>query len=462
MAVSPGASSAEMERPAWSEHAVKHRIDQDRLAGTLDADALQTLIAAGRDLFEARFTTLDGAGRPHSTQAIIPTRHRRPAEHGFQRLAGPDANACSSCHNEPATGGAGGFVGNVFVSEGFESADFDTIDPQFSNERGTNHLFGSGLVELLAREMTADLKAQRTEALKAARASGEPVAAPLASKGVSFGSITALPDGSVDFSELDGIDPDLVLRPFSQKGVMTSLRQFTVNTLNSHHGMQASERFGARWTGTGDFDGDGMADEIGPGEVSAMVAFQASLPAPLETAPEDPEWRKAAKAGRAVFADLGCATCHKPSLPLDSLAFADPGPVDTAGTLRTQDVAEPAIYDLGLLEWAKALPRDEKGRVLVPLFGDLKRHRIADQASPRFGNETLAQRFVERDVFMTAELWGLADTAPYGHRGDVTTLDEAILAHGGDAKASATAYRKLPEEERSALVAWLKTLKVEP
>lgn len=450
------------EEPAWSERTIRQRIDPATLAGPLSAEALAELTEQGRALFEARFTILDGAGRPNATQAIVPTRSRRPAEHAFQRLAGPDANACSSCHNEPVAGGAGGFVANAFVSEGFESAEFDTLDPQFSNERGTNHLFGAGLIELLAREMTVDLMAARAEALKEARASGREVRRRLTSKGVDFGRITALPDGSVDLGELDGVDDDLVVRPFTQKGVMTSLRQFTVNALNQHHGMQPDERWGTRWTGTADFDGDGHDDELGAGEVSALVAWQATLPAPREIAPQDAAWRKAAARGREVFSELGCTSCHRPSLPLDSLAFADPGPVDTAGTLRTGDVETPAVYDLALTEWARHLPRDAEGRVLVPLFGDLKRHRVADTRTADLGNETLAQRFVERDVFMTAELWGLADTAPYGHRGDMTTLDEVIRAHGGAASASAAGYGNLAEADRSALIAWLKTLRITP
>ena len=279
------------DAPPWSEHAIREPVDQATLIGRLSKTDLEALVEKGREFFEARFTTLDGAGRPHATQAIIPTAHRRPVEHDFQRLAGPDANACASCHNEPVTGGAGGFVGNVFVSEGFESADFDTLDPQFSNERGTNHLFGAGLVELLAREMSADLKAVRTKALTSARRSGEPVKAKLDSKGISFGFLTALPDGSVDFAGIEGVDPDLVIRPFTQKGVMTSLRQFTVNALNQHHGIQPDERWGARWTATDDFDRDGKAKEFGEGSVSAMVAFQAALPAPREADPGNEDAR---------------------------------------------------------------------------------------------------------------------------------------------------------------------------
>lgn len=448
------------DRP-WSERAIHAHVAAP-LEGRIDRAAIDHLVAEGRALFDARFTTLDGAGRPFATQAIVPTERKRPVEFAFQRLAGPDANACSSCHNEPVSGGAGAFTTNAFVSEGFESAEFDSLDPQFSNERGTNHLFGSGLIELLAREMSADLARIRTEAVAAARAGGQPVTRDLETKGVAFGRITALPDGSVDLGALDGIDDDLVVRPFSQKGVMTSIRQFTVNALNQHHGMEANERFGARWTGTDDFDRDGVTGEITDGDVTALDAFQATLPPPLQQMPDDPAWRKAAARGRAVFAEAGCTGCHRPSLPLDSLVFEDPGPLDMAGTLRAADVRAPLQLDLGLLDWAATLPRDDKGRVLVPLFGDLKRHLIADQRTAALGNETLAQRFVERDVFMTAELWGVADTAPYGHRGDMTTLDAVIRAHGGEASASAAAYRALPEDDRSSLIAWLKTLRIEP
>jgi len=371
-----------------------------------------------------------------------------------------DANACASCHNEPVDGGAGAFTANVFVSEGFESADFDTIDPQFSNERNTNAIQGAGLIELLAREMTADLRRQRQDILAKARKTGAPEKMHLETKGISFGSLTTYPDGTVDVSGLDGIDDDLTLRPFSQKGVFTSLRQFTVNAMNDHHGMQASERFGADWTGTDDFDADGTAGELTPGQVSALVAWQATLAAPTRKQDLPDIWQDAAETGEKLFADIGCTSCHVPALPLESLIFQDPGPFDTAGTLRQSDVAAPLSLDLGTLDWVKALPRDDQGRVLVPLFGDLKRHKIADAANDTFGNELLAQRFVARDVFITAELWGIGSTAPYGHRGDLTTLEEVILAHGGEATDSRKAYSDLAENDRQTVIAFLRSLEI--
>lgn len=446
----------------WAEKVIIEHVDQASLKGRLDGGELEALRQAGEHLFTGKFTTRDGAGRPMATQAIIPTKRSHGARSAFQRLPGPDATSCASCHNEPMAGGAGDVTANVFVSEGFTNADFDTSDPQFSNERNTNHLMGAGLVELLAREMTADLTAQRNEALRKAAVSGEPVRMLLLTKGVGFGSITAMPDGMVDFTELEGVDSDLNIRPFSQKGVFTSLRQFTVNAMNHHHGMQAIERFGPRWTGENDFDEDGHSDELLDGDISALVAWQATLEAPKQIVPENELWRSMASTGERIFEDIGCASCHIPALPLEDTVFSDPGPLDAAGTLREGEVADRIEYELAELDWVKTLPRNEAGHLMVPLFSDLKRHRISDQQIAAFGNELLAQRFVERDQFQTSELWGIGSTAPYGHRGNMTTLDEAIRAHGGEAAEMSRAYKALQKTDRDALVAYLKTLVIKP
>ena len=429
--------------------------------GELDKDRLKKFIAIGEELFSAKFVGPDGAGRPGSTQAIIPTKVRHRNDLAFARLSGPDAQACSSCHNDPIVGGAGDFVTNVFVSEGFTNANFDTSDPQFSNERGTNHLFGAGLIELLAREMSSDLAALRREALKKASTEGQPVKVPLKTKGVAFGHLTALPVGLVDLSEVEGVDTDLVIRPFSQKGVMVSLRQFSINAMNHHHGMQAVERFGDRWTGENDFDEDGKKDELSSSDISALVAWQATLKTPIQKNPPNENWRAAAKAGESVFSEIGCATCHIKSLPLRSMKFTDPGPFDVAGTLNTAQVKTAATYNLELLDWAKSLPRNDNGEVLVPLFGDLKRHKMTDRRIAALGNELLSQRFVGRDIFMTSELWGIGSTAPYGHRNDFTTLDSIILAHGGDGRKSRDAYEKSSDSDKSSLIAYLRTLVIE-
>lgn len=451
------AGETNSEKP-WIEKSLNAHVDRSDFTGTLSRDELKNLASKGEALFGAKFTILDGVGRPLATHAIIPTKRRHLKQKLFNRISGLDANSCSSCHIEPRIGGAGNFTLNVFASEGFSGQGADSTNPQFSNERNTNHIFGAGLVELLAREMTAELHELRKNLLRDARSSGEDQSVKLITKGVDFGSLTASANGLIDLSNIQGIDTDLVIRPFTQKGVITSLRQFTVNALNQHHGMQASERFGQRWTGEDDFDGDGVINEMSPGDVSALVAWQATLAPPLISKPTSVIWQNASAKGEQLFGDLNCTSCHIPSLPLDSLKFSDPGPLDAAGTLRQSDSDITAIYDLAKTEWAASLPRNSAGQVLVPLFGDLKRHVMSDGEVLSLGNELLSQRFVARNEFITGELWGVASTMPYGHRGDMTTLEEVITAHGGEARASRDSYLKLRLQDRQNIIAYLKTM----
>lgn len=451
-------ATASLAAPIGDERAIPGHVDQ----AAIDRSELsiQELIEAGRVWFDAKFTVLDGAGRPGSTSAIVPT----PADPGltpmFFRTAGADSNACSGCHNSPKSGGAGDFVANAFVTEGFSDTDFDTIDPQFSNERGTTHLFGSGLIELLAREMTRDLRVQRDAARRRAVNEVQPVTVALTTKGVGFGNLTVQPDGFVDVSELSGVDQDLTVRSFSQKGVFVSIRQFTVNALNAHHGIQATERFGSRFTGTEDFDGDGIADEASPGDVTALVAFQSTLPPPQRVLPADAERREAVAAGEKLFAQVGCAECHIPALSLESTVFSEPNPFNPAGNLRIGDIGGAFRMDLANLAAASGLTYDDRGRLMVPAYTDLKRHVIADDERPHFANELLSQRFVERDQFLTARLWGVGSSAPYGHRGDLTTLHEAIVYHGGDAAESRGAFEDLADLDRRRIIEFLLSLRI--
>ena len=106
------------------------------------------------------------------------------------------------------------------------------------------------------------------------------------------------------------------------------------------------------------------------------------------------------------------------------------------------------------------MARDERGRILVPVFSDLKRHRIADDEQPHYANELLAQRFVNRDEFLTPRLWGVGTTAPYGHRGDLTSLDEAIRKHGAEGNAARRAYEALKEPERKQIIEFLLSLRI--
>jgi CxxC motif-containing protein (DUF1111 family) len=173
------------------------------------------------------------------------------------------------------------------------------------------------------------------------------------------------------------------------------------------------------------------------------------------------DWREAAKDGANAFQEIGCASCHIETLPLKSLVFTDPAPYDMAGTLRSSEVKTPIRIDLGALPFAKTLQKNDKGEWLIPLYSDLKRHLVVDETVNALGNEMQAQRFVERDVFLTPRLWGVGSTAPYGHNGAFRMLDEIIAAHGGDARFARDAYLALDPEKRDSVVAFLRSLVIE-
>ncbi|MEZ4863687.1 MAG: hypothetical protein R3C14_20365 [Caldilineaceae bacterium] len=178
--------------------------------------SLPALLAQGHDLFAANWTSQEGGGRPLSkgTGAMLTDRdHPLTFPHNFNRISGPDANSCAGCHNAPygIVGGGGDFVGNVFVLG--QRFDFMTFDPgdhmlmkgsrnesgaaptaqTFANNRATLGMFGSGYIEMLARQMTADLQALRDS-------TGPGQYKPLVTKGVSFGILGRHADGSWDTS----------------------------------------------------------------------------------------------------------------------------------------------------------------------------------------------------------------------------------------------------------------------
>ena len=66
---------------------------------------------------------------------------------------------------------------------------------------------------------------------------------------------------------------------------------------------------------------------------------------------------------------------------------------------------------------------------------------------------------IANDEFVTARLWGIADTSPYMHDGRATTLREAIEMHGGDASDARDNFVELTEEDQANLLLFLGKLR---
>src|SRR5258708_40323828 len=301
---------------------------------------LKNLLEFGESLFTANWTTEEGGGRPLTKgtgAALSDPSSPLVFPRNFNRISAPDMNSCFGCHNKPVVGGGGEFGTLVFVlGQRFDFSTFDHSDSiptsgardeagnfvteqSIANGRKTVAMHGSGFVELLAREITADLQAIRN----ALPPGGS---APLIVKGISFGSLSRASNGMWNASSVTGLPapslkttgpadpPNLILQPFHQAGAVVSIRQFTVNAFNHHHGIQATERFGV---GT-DPDGDGFVNEMTRADVTAVTLFQATLAVPGRLIPKDPAIRAAIINGTKQIREIGCAQCHVPRLPLYS------------------------------------------------------------------------------------------------------------------------------------------------
>ncbi|NNM14161.1 MAG: hypothetical protein HKO58_07535, partial [Gammaproteobacteria bacterium] len=87
-----------------------------------------------------------------------------------------------------------------------------------------------------------------------------------------------------------------------------------------------------------------------------------------------------------------------------------------------------------------------------------KRHNMGQSMAEdfTFANEQTNQEFI------TARLWGIADTAPYMHDGRAFTLVEAISMHGSpnsDAVTAAENFAALSDFEKNQVLSFLLSLR---
>lgn len=418
----------------------------------LRAIAVDTLFVVGDELFGYQFRPENGWGGGGTDRTATGYTPRLRRIH-LGAAGGPDAFACFSCHSKGGPDGAGTQSQNAFLR-----GDGERITG--ADQRNPPHLLGLGPVALLAREMSAELQAQAAGARERAAAEGHPVEQVLAAKGVSFGRITARPDGTLDLGRVEGVDPDLTVRPFGWKGHQATLRGMVEESLHIHQGLLSSRiqfairdgTLAANGYGKGrwdDPDEDGISLEIDSGMLTTVVGYLAQLEAPAMRPPRDPGLIDAWAAGRGHFEAIGCAGCHVPTLQLEDPKLDAREHSDPNRAPFVLDVAKDG-------EVPKIEPR-YGGRsgtpYLVHLFSDLKRHDMgAALATPS------AQGTIPAQVFLTRPLWGLAETAPYLHDGRAPTVHDAIVLHGGEATAARDRYLALDERARGGVRVFLTSL----
>jgi CxxC motif-containing protein (DUF1111 family) len=160
--------------------------------------------------------------------------------------------------------------------------------------------------------------------------------------------------------------------------------------------------------------------ELGEDLFKLIVFYSHNLAVPARRKPDDPEVLK----GKALFASIGCASCHKPKFVTGDA----PGQPHLSHQL-IWPYTDLLLHDMG---------------------EGLADNRPDGEAS---GSE-----------WRTAPLWGIGLTETVNghtlflHDGRARNLAEAILWHGGEAQASRDAFAKLSKQDRERLIAFVNSL----
>ncbi|MCE9584280.1 MAG: c-type cytochrome [Planctomycetes bacterium] len=454
----------------------------------------------GREEFVREFSAVDGAfGEPGKMAGPV-------LEDEATHLATRDHVAsCTLCHNTPFRDGGSGAT---FFKNG-------------GTGRNTPHAFGSGLVESLGWQLRlmilekGDLnrdgwiakgEADRVRAVVENLPNGD------AGEHVSvdFGYF-----GDLDGNGKPDLNPICLIiyvdkdgkriswaRKFSDEGVAgytiefqifgwghrkgsvaSSLRAFSANAYDMHTGLQAYDPIlseepnndglaqvsvpgmpqfitgrtrdrgvvkDARGVSKEDPDRDGVLEEITSGDMDLIEWYQLNHPSPAE------KLRTAqASKGRKLMTSAGCTACHVPDWNLQAGDATNPDYTKRyVGDRRFFDLDVKPNPETGRLE-GKVSRRDPLRRpafAIRGVYSDFAHHDMG----PAFYQMQFDGSILKK--FRTAPLWGVGTTAPYGHDGASLDLDEVIRRHGGEADASQKAYAAMDEEDREAVLAFLRGL----
>jgi hypothetical protein len=409
-------------------------------------------IRRGRQIFQRKFTVLQGLG-PNTDDGFGDINTDKAIGAGL-------ADSCGLCHGRPK--GSGGVGGNVVTRP---------------DSRDAGHLFGLGLKEMLADEITQDLRATRDIAVAAARAGHRPITVKLMSKGISFGTITGRPDGSVDTSKVEGVDADLRVRPFFAEGSTMSIREFIVGALHNEMGLSASAdpdltaaSSGKRVVTPAGMVLDGTKDKIDAPPAPDAVNGNEVDPALVDYLefyllnyfkPATGKQDEDTEHGRKLMDKIGCTSCHVQDLKIDhDRRVADLETVYDPKRGNFNNLFATATAFVNVTDDHSGNPTlkdPAKGSFKVEnIFSDLKRHDLGPNFHERNWDGTM------QTMFMTRALWGIGSTSPYGHDGRSMTLDDVILRHGGEAQRSRDAYEQLGSHNQDAIIKFLNSLVLFP
>ena len=206
---------------------------------------------------------------------------------------------------------------------------------------------------------------------------------------------------------------------FGWRAETVTLREQTVSALAEDMGISSADRPNAGCPPAA--VPCGTTPDISSAELDRLVGYLQMLAPPARRPPT-----RESTAGAQTFEDLGCGSCHRTLL----------------------HTAEHVVGPTALAKKSLAA------------YTDLLLHDMG----PGLADQGVDEPDVERTEWRTAPLWGLGllktvnGSVQLLHDGRAATFEEAILWHGGEARGARDRFARLPKAERSALIAFLKTL----
>jgi hypothetical protein len=409
-------------------------------------------VRRGRQLFQRKFTEAQGQG-PNEGDGVGDL-NKDPA------IAAGLTDSCAACHGRPR--GSAGVGGNVATRP---------------DSRDAPHLFGLGIREMLADEITTDLRSTRDLAIAQAQQRKRSVTLKLFSKGVQFGSITGKADGSVDTSHVVGVDGDLRVKPFFSEGSTISIREFVVGALHKEMGLEGSSdpdlltaSAGGRVVTPSGMVLDGSKDKVSPppapdaqngNEIDPALVDHLEFYLMNYFKPGHYQRTSLTDHGRALFNKVACASCHVPNMTINH----DRRVADVETNYDTVNGVFNSLYAVATTQYYTEddgsgypylkLPLGNSF-VVKDLFTDFKRHDVGATFYERNWDGTLQTQF------LTRPLWGAGSSGPYGHDGRSMTLTDVILRHGGEALTSRNSFATLSANDQNAMLTFLNSLVLFP
>lgn len=160
--------------------------------------------------------------------------------------------------------------------------------------------------------------------------------------------------------------------------------------------------------------------EVSTQTVNDLVFYLKTLKAPIQRNTDDPE----VMAGKELFSQINCSGCHTPSLT------TGPSSVNALSNVEFYPYTDLLLHDMG--------PELDDG---------------------------YTEGYALSSEWKTPPLWGLglSKDAQGGvyflmHDGRATSIEQAILLHGGEGENSKNAYQNLSEAQRNQIIKFLESL----